>query len=73
MPTIQSKNNYFVNYVKKKFFEVSKVKYWVQFRISEFSDFLQTSYTYVFRRADYEYDSENERQGDFHGKTMKKP
>ena len=41
----------------------------VQFRIAEFSDFLQTSYTYVFWRADYE----NERQGDFHGETMKKP
>ena len=46
---------------------------WVQFRIAEFSDFFQTSYTYVFRRTDYEYDSENERQDDFHGETMKKP
>ena len=46
---------------------------WVQFRIAEFSDFLKTSYTYVFRRADYEYDSENERQDDFHGEAMKKP
>ena len=45
----------------------------MQFRIAEFSYFLQTSYTYVFWHADYEYDSENEPQGDFHGETMKKP
>ena len=45
----------------------------IKFRIAEFSDFLQTSYTYVFRRTNYEYDSENERQDDFHGETMKKP
>ena len=31
----------------------------MQFRINEFSDFLRTFYMYVFRRADYEYNSEN--------------
>ena len=42
---------------------------WVQFRIGEFSDFLRTSHIYVFRRADYEYNSENCRLVDFHVKN----
>ena len=43
----------------------------MQFRIGENSDFHQTPHIYVFSRADYEYNSENCRLVNFHGKTRK--
>ena len=45
----------------------------VNFRKECKSNCLQTPYTYVFWRANYEYDSENWRKFDFHGEIIKKP
>ena len=57
---------YWIHFYFRKYIEN---KSWVQFRIGEFSDFLRTPHIYVFRRADYEYNSENFRLPDFHGKN----
>ena len=39
----------------------------IKFRKVLTSDFVEILYTYVFRRADYEYHSESTRKFDYHG------
>ena len=50
----------------------SWLKFWVQFRKREISDFAVDGYITVFWCADYEYDNENHRQGHFQGQNLKK-
>ena len=45
----------------------------IKFRKGESSDFFETMCTYVFRRADYEYNSKNFRLADFNGKNDENP
>ena len=45
----------------------------IKFRKSESSHFFETVCTYVFWRTDYEYNSENCRLADFHGKNLENP
>ena len=45
---------------------------WNYFRKAHTSDFVETTYIYVFWRAGYEYNYENSRKFNFHGENHEK-